>query len=190
MTATASSERGSKENIAKATIFLILAVETIFFGTLLTAYLFLRTGQAEWPFAHPSLERTIIPGLNTFLLLVSALITWHGTRDIRKGNNTGLIASLVLTILLGMIFVVGQVFEFNRAGMRPDDATFGGVFFALMGFHALHVLAGLVILVLNFGRAQLGDFTATRHIAVTMGAWFWYYVVAVWVVLFSALYLV
>jgi len=190
MAVVTSSQRGSKESIAKATIAVILAIETIFFGTLITAYLFLRNGQPDWPFAHPSVEQTVVPGLNTLLLLVSALIAWHGAQDIKKGHTAGLSLSLALTMALGVIFVIGQVFEFSITGMRPDDATFGGVFLALMGFHALHVLAGLVVLALNFWRTRLGDFTADRHIAVTIGAWFWYYVVAVWVVLFSVLYLV
>jgi cytochrome c oxidase subunit 3 len=64
------------------------------------------------------------------------------------------------------------------------------VFFALMGFHALHLLAGMVILVICLIRAGLGDFTPSRHEAVTLGAWFWTFVVVVWLVLFAALFLV
>ncbi len=59
-----------------------------------------------------------------------------------------------------------------------------------MGFHAVHVIAGVIMLVLLLWRTFLGDFTARRHIAIQIGAWFWYFIVAVWVVLFSALYLV
>ena len=190
MTAISESKRIQRETLARTTMYIVLGVETIFFGTLITSYLFLRNGQTDWPFANPSIEQTVVPGLNTLLILASALIAWHGERDIKKGNVNGLSLSLALTVGLGLLFVVGQVFEFNRAGMRPDDETFGGVFFALMGFHALHVLAGLVFLVLNFGRSRMGDFSARSHIAVTMGLWFWYYVVAVWVLLFSVLYLV
>jgi len=185
-----ASNRNSGEGLARAAMFLILAIETIFFGTLITSYLFLRNGQTDWPFANPSVEQALIPGLNTLLLLASALIAWHGERDIRQGNTAGLSLSLALTIGLGAIFVGGQVFEFNISGMRPDDSAFGGVFLALIGFHALHVVAGLMILALNLWRARLGDFTAGKHIAVTIGAWFWLYVAAVWITLFSVLYLI
>jgi cytochrome c oxidase subunit 3 len=52
------------------------------------------------------------------------------------------------------------------------------------------VLAGVFFLALNLLRAQLGDYSAQRHEAVETGTWFWYYVCAVWVVLFTALYLI
>ena len=91
---------------------------------------------------------------------------------------------------MGLAFVGLQVLEFTRSGMRPNDQTFGGVYFTLMGFHALHVLGGVLMLITVLWRAFLGDFTPRRHIAVQIGSWFWYFVVGVWVVLFIALYLV
>ncbi len=91
---------------------------------------------------------------------------------------------------LGLVFVGGQFAEFASNGMRPGDQAFGGVFFTLMGFHAVHVLAGVVFLVINWVRGRLGDFSRGRHIAVTMGSWFWFYVTGVWLAMFVALYLV
>ena len=61
----------------------------------------------------------------------------------------------MLTLLLGLAFVAGQVFEFGHAGLQIDDQGLGAVFFTLMGFHALHVLAGVVFLVINLARAAL-----------------------------------
>jgi cytochrome c oxidase subunit 3 len=95
----------------------------------------------------------------------------------------------MLTLLLGLVFVTIQIYEFSHAGMRINDQAFGGVFFTLMGFHGLHVLAGVVFLIINLVRTRLGDFSPNRYEAVELGTWFWYYVTAVWVVLFGALYL-
>jgi heme/copper-type cytochrome/quinol oxidase subunit 3 len=97
---------------------------------------------------------------------------------------------LLMALLMGALFFAGQVFEFMHSGMRIYDSTFGGVFFALISFHALHVLAGITVLAINYARAWLNDFSANRHIAITVGTWFWYYVTAVWIVLFTVLYLV
>jgi len=91
---------------------------------------------------------------------------------------------------MGLVFVAGQAFEFLRSGMSPNDQSFGGVFFTLMGFHALHIVAGIIMLVMLVVRTHLGDFTPRRHITIDVGVWFWYYVVAVWIVLFTTLYLV
>ena len=92
--------------------------------------------------------------------------------------------------MLGLLFIVGQIYEFNHAGFQINDLAFGGVFFTLMGFHAVHVLAGVVFLILNMVRTILGDFSGRNHEAVVLGNWFWYYVTAVWIILFMALYLI
>jgi len=97
---------------------------------------------------------------------------------------------LLFTVILGLVFVAGQMYEFSHAGLSIDDQAFGGVFFTLLGFHAVHVLAGVVFLTLILMRAILGDFSAERYEAVELSVWFWYYVTAVWAVLFTALYLV
>ena len=59
-----------------------------------------------------------------------------------------------------------------------------------MGFHAVHVLAGVVFLALNYARAYLGDFSSARYETIELGNWFWYYVAGVWLVLFIVLYLI
>lgn len=173
----------------KLALGVILGSESIFFGTLLAAYLYMRADQPNWPTPEFSLARLLVPGGNTLLILFSALAAYLGLRAVRRGSLGALKGWLWATLLMGAVFVAGQVFEFQRSGMRPSDQAFGGVFFTLMGFHALHIIAGIVVLLALLVRAGLGDFSARRHVAVEIGVWFWYFVVAVWAVLFSALYL-
>jgi heme/copper-type cytochrome/quinol oxidase subunit 3 len=90
---------------------------------------------------------------------------------------------------MGLLFVAGQFYEFTRSGLQVSGQVIGAVFFALMTFHALHVLAGIFLLVFNLARSRMGDFSSTRYEPVIISAWFWYYVCAVWLVLFGALYL-
>jgi cytochrome c oxidase subunit 3 len=175
---------------AKITLFLVLASETAFFATLVMAYLYLRTTQSNWPIQQLSLSRMALPGLNTLLLLISALLAGQGLTAIQQDRRAGLKRALAITFLLGLVFILGQVLEYNHAGMAPSDPAFGGVFLALMGFHALHVLAGMVVLAYLLWRAQAGDFQTQDYVPVEVGVWFWYYVVAVWAVLFTVLYLV
>lgn len=190
MTSMAKPAQQRQALAAKATLGVVLASETALFATLVMSYLLLRTGQAGWPYMHPSISRLALPAFNTGLLLVSAVMAWRSDRAIQGGKADQLKTGLALACLLGLLFIAGQTLEFTRSGMRPDDPAFGGVFFALMGFHGLHVVAGTVVLGLNLLRAQLGDFDQDRHTAVDMGTWFWYYVTAVWLVLFAVLYLI
>ncbi|MGA2820213.1 MAG: cytochrome c oxidase subunit 3 [Anaerolineales bacterium] len=187
---TAVEARRRDEGLAKTGLLAVLASEAVFFGTLLTAYLFLRLSQPNWPLQKVGLSQLVVPGLNTGILLLSALVISRANRAIARGDRQGLQARLLLVVLLGAVFIAGQLFEFLRLGLRPGDQAFGGVFFTLMGFHALHVVAGMVIVILAYLRARLGDFSAHRHIAVQVSAWFWYFVTAVWVVMFLGLYVV
>jgi heme/copper-type cytochrome/quinol oxidase subunit 3 len=182
--------RGSKQGISRTTVLVVIASETAFFGTLLMSYLYLRTGQADWPFAHPSLPRLVVPGINTLILIASAVVAWSAQRASGRGDRPALKFRLMLSLALGLVFIAGQVFEFTRTGMRPDDLAFGGVFFALMGFHGLHVLAGQILNGMSAYRLEQGALDDGLRASIEAGVWFWTYVVAVWIVLFAALYVV
>ena len=178
----------SKISTGRVALLITLAIESVFFVTALVAYAALRD-QVNWNVPH-ALARLAIPLVNSSILFVSTMVARWSTGAIRRDNRSALRGGLLVTLLLGLIFVAGQIYEFNHAGLRIDDPSFGGVFFTLLGFHAVHVLAGVVFLVLNLIRANLGDFSAEQYEAVELGNWFWYYVAAVWVVLFVAIYLV
>jgi cytochrome c oxidase subunit III len=177
-------------SVMQTTLFLVIAAETVLFGTLVMSYLFLRGGGSTMQFTHPQPLDLLIAGSNTLILLASAAFARGALQAIARADVRGLVRNLLLALGLGAIFIAGQVFEFRHAGMRIGDLAFGGVFFALISFHAAHVLAGMTVLGLNLVRANLGDFNDHRHTAITAGTWFWYYVTAIWLVLFIVLYLV
>ncbi len=179
-----------QKDLTLTTLLLALASEATLFTTLVMSYLFLRTQNSGTPFIHLGTGDRLIASLNTLVLLASAGLAWGALRAIAAGQDRQLSAYLLGTLALGAVFITGQVFEFAHSGLHIDDTIFGGMFFTLLGFHALHVLAGMTILGLNAARARLGDFSIQRHTAITVGTWFWYFVVAVWVVLYGILYLV
>lgn len=183
-----SSHPMSRISTGRVGLLVTLGTETVLFVTLLVAYVALRD-QVSWNLPH-TLNRLSFPLINSSILLTSALTARWSLKAIRKDQTTVSQSGLLVTLLLGLIFVTGQIYEFNQAGLSIDDQSFGGVFFTLLGFHAVHVLAGVVFLALNWMRLRLGDFSATHHEAIELGSWFWYYVTAVWVVLFVALYLI
>jgi len=182
------TSRVSASNTAKIALAVTLASETFFFGTLVSAFLFMR-GTQPWPVEH-TLARMALPLANTVILLISALLVNLGVRAMCRGDLRGLKTWFGVSLALGLLFVGGQVLEFTGSGMLPSDAGFGGVFFTLMGFHGLHMLAGVFVHALVLNMAHQGDFSASRHTPVQIAAWFWYYVVGVWAVLFAVLYLV
>lgn len=182
--------RSKPSNVLQSTLILVLGAETVLFGMLVMTYLFLRSGGSDVHFVHPKPLDLMIASLNTLILIASALFARQAQEAITRDHVERLKGDLMLALALGAVFIAGQIFEFNHSGLRVDDPAFGGVIFALISFHALHVLAGMTVLALNFVRAHLGDFNAGRHVAVTGGTWFWVYVTAIWIVLFTVLYLV
>jgi len=169
-------------------LLLTLVIESVFFITVLVAYIALRA-QISWDVAH-TLPRLSIPLTNTGVLFLSAVIVAWALGAIRQDRRKSLVWGLLAAIALGLVFVGGQVYEFSHAGFRIADSSIGGVFFTLISFHAAHVLAGIFFLVLVWVRSLLGDFSRERFETVKLAAWFWFFVTAVWAVLFAALYLI
>jgi len=188
MNALPQSHPTSRPDTGKVGFFIILASESVFFATLLVAYAALR-GQNTWMMDH-SVGRLTIPLLNTAILIFSAIPARLALLNIHDGKQPAVLTSMIVTLILGLIFVAGQIYEFTHAGLHIDDQAFGGVFFTLMGFHALHVFAGEVFLIINAVRTRLGDFSPRNYSSLELSAWFWYYIIGVWLVLFAALYLI
>jgi len=88
-----------------------------------------------------------------------------------------------------MIFIGGQAWEYTHAPFSLKSGTFGSTFFTLTGFHGLHVMVGIILILICYIRALRGSFNERHHFAVEAAAMYWHFVDAVWVILFGVLYL-
>ncbi len=133
-----------------------------------------------------------IPAINTMLLLTSgATLTWaHWALII--GKRSQLIAGLIATIVLGVIFLGFQIYEYLEAYLHLDlklsSGIYGSTFFMLTGFHGLHVTLGTIMLIVILMRAIRGHFSAGRHFGFEAVAWYWHFVDIVWLGLFIVVY--
>lgn len=167
-----------------------LASEAVFFANLIAAYLYLRVRAGAWPppGSNITLEK-LLPGINTVILLSSSFPMHMAARAIGRGDKGRLKVGLGLTALLGAIFLSIQAYEYTHAGFFPQSGIFGSTFFTLTGFHGAHVTGGVLFLLVCWVRAMRGDFSKDKHFAITAVEMYWHFVDAVWVILFSALYL-
>ena len=151
-----------------------------------------------WPTSGPMGEAFTpmgawgIPALNTLLLLTSgATLTWAHWA-LLKNNRSQLIAGLVLTVLLGVIFMGFQVYEYihayNDLGLTLGAGVYGATFFILTGFHGFHVTLGTIMLIVILGRCMKGHFDSHNHFGFEAVAWYWHFVDVVWLVLFVFVY--
>ncbi len=109
---------------------------------------------------------------------------------IRRGSRSGLMAGLIATMLLGITFLVITGWEWAIVPFRPWSHAYGSIFYTLTGFHALHVLIGILIMFVLLLRARRRRFSAERHLAVEVGGLYWHFVDLVWLIVFTSIYLI
>jgi len=184
---------------------LFVSSEAMFFGALFTTYFYLRGRIPEW---EPVFQRCVaavcekptyavdpilgvgLPTINTIELLVSSVTMQLAVNAIKKGDRTALRNWLIPTLVLGVMFLIGQGYEYTRLGFLPDNGTFAGVFFTLTGFHGAHVTGGVLMNTYVFIRTLKGQFTANRHLAVEAASIYWHFVDVVWIGLFATIYII
>jgi len=184
-----------EQDAAAARSNMLLAVklgilsEVMLFGALFAAYFVIRSESPGWP-PVAGLERPalLLPGLNMLLLVASSGTMQWTVRSARSGDQSRIARWIRLTLLLGAIFIIIQGYEFATSGFGLDAGTFGSTFYVLTGFHAAHVLAGLGLMAIVARRARRGLVSAKHHTVVEATSYYWYFVVAAGVFLFSTLY--
>lgn len=166
----------------------MLVTEACLFGYLLFAYFYLAAqSTAVWPPEGPPDLR--MPIVATLLLLFSSVLVWLGERCVRRGSLRWAIVWLLGGLGCGGVFALIQVGEWQKKPFGLTSHTYGSLYFTITGFHLVHVIVGLAILALLVLWAGLGYFDANRHGAVRIGAMYWHFVDAVWLFVFTALYL-
>ena len=167
---------------------------TMLFVALFFSYAVLRLNAPAWPPDGLLPLPKALPFLNTLVLLGSSWVLHRGARPESEERPGALRRALLLTILLGGLFLALQLavwIPLWQRGFRIDNAgTYGSVFYCLTVFHALHVLAGLLALAFLLPGASSGRIASGRSNAVRVSAMFWHFVDAVWVVMFVTVYLV
>jgi len=170
----------------------VIAGESMLFTGLIGAFIVFRFAARDWP--PPGLPRLPIAltAVNTLILFASTVPMTHALRAVRRDDGTTLERTLLLTVSLGALFLAVQGLEWTRLvhhGLTLASGTYGSVFYVLIGCHGAHVLLAVAWLGVTTVLAHRGVFTAARHVALEMCAIYWYFVCALWAVLFPLVYL-
>jgi heme/copper-type cytochrome/quinol oxidase subunit 3 len=184
----------------KIGMWLFLASDCMFFGSLIAMYMIYR-GQAErlylagegvGPLPHEVLD---IPytSISAFVLLMSSMTMVLALSAIQRGNQRGLRVWLGATALLGTVFLGGQFFEFTsfkHEGLGLTTNMFGASFFTLTGFHGAHVTLGVIWLLSLLLVSLRGGLTKEQSLNVEIAGLYWHFVDIVWIVIFTLVYLI
>ena len=167
--------------------------EVAFFSTLIMAYLVYMGQSKTGPTPAEVLSLPLVIG--TTICLLSSSFTIHlADRSLRAGSMGAFQAWWGLTIVLGALFLAGAAYEWHdliwHRGLTISRNLFGTTYYTLVGFHALHVTIGLLLLILLLGLVQRGRITGPHSIGVELVSWYWHFVDVVWVVVFAIVYVI
>jgi cytochrome c oxidase subunit 3 len=172
-----------------------ISSEALIFANLIAAFLYLEIRNLPthgWRLPNGDRLDYVYPLINTFILLASSIPARIAGAGAAKGNRRQLLGGLLGTVVLGAIFLGGQIYEYTNLvaqNFTPQFKVFGSAFFTLTGFHGLHVTVGILFLLVVFFRALRGDFSPKNHFAVEAAEMYWHFVDFVWVVVFTTVYL-
>jgi cytochrome c oxidase subunit 3 len=179
-------------NNARLGVMLFIGAEGMFFAGLLSAFLVFRTGSAVWPPPFQPRLPIVVTAMNTIILLWSSYTMHRALRAIRRGNAQGLMDWLGLTAVLGMIFLSVQGYEWARLlrfGLTLSSSVYGAIFYTLIGCHAGHVFGAVIWLLIILVMAKKRRFAPEQFVGVQVCGIYWYFVVALWLILFGVVYL-
>ena len=169
-----------------------LVSEVALFGTLIVTYLFYLGRDTVGP--TPEVLSLTLALFTTACLLASSATVHMAERTLVSGNQGRFIRWWVATIVLGLVFLAGTAFEWreliHRHHLTISRNLFGTTFYTLVGLHALHVTGGVILMLIFLGLTLGRQVTSTNRAGVGLVSWYWHFVDAVWVVVFTVIYVV
>ena len=169
-----------------------LVSEVALFGTLIVTYVFYEGRDTVGPTPAEALSLSLVL-FTTACLLASSGTVHFAERTLGHGNQSGFILLWLATIVLGVIFLTGTAFEWRdliqRHHLTISRNLFGTTYYTLVGLHALHVTAGVLVMIIVLGLALRRQVTTANRAGVGLVSWYWHFVDVVWVVVFTVVYL-
>jgi heme/copper-type cytochrome/quinol oxidase subunit 3 len=187
-----------KATPGKIGMWMFLTTDAMSFAGLLLAYGVLRATRPDWPNPVEALGGVGLSGFMTFLLICSSVSMVLSIDACKQRDRKNMLMWLGLTIAGGLIFLGIQVYEYQHLvhdlGMTFNsyahgNGLFSSTFFAITGFHGLHVLTGTIYLMAIFKMALAGRFDNGDYNLLEIVGLFWHFVDLVWILVFTFVYL-
>jgi cytochrome c oxidase subunit 3 len=191
LTLPAESAEWTLPSRRKVVVICLICTEAALFTIFVVAYLFYIGKSLSGPYPAQVLD---IPILATICLLSSSVTVVLAERAFRRGHSGEFQLWWLITILLAAIFLGSTAAEWQRL-IFVDHLTistnlFGTTFYSVVGLHASHVIVGLILLGLVLILSLRGAVKQAHAEHIEMISWYWHFVDAVWVVVFSVVYVI
>jgi cytochrome c oxidase subunit I+III len=186
-----TEERAAPRPNAWWGMLLLVCTEATLFAVLLTSYFYLRSrSTGAWPPDGIEDPKLLLPLIMSALLVSSDIPMVIADRRIRRGDRTGLEIGAAITFVMGTGFLILQFVEYSDdiEKFHPQTDAYGSLFYTINTVHALHVLAGLLLIGWVFLRSREKEITRRNSIAVQVTSLYWHFVHVAWLVILFALY--
>nr|UPX89141.1 cytochrome c oxidase subunit 3 [Bankia sp. TBF03]UPX89153.1 cytochrome c oxidase subunit 3 [Bankia sp. TBF05] len=185
---------------------LFILSEAFFFVSFFWALGHVKIGEISYGYAWPPVGISVVdafkvPLLNLIILLCSGATAQASLGHVKAHNQSypespemdehlfKAVVGLVVTVVLGFLFLAVQIWEYAVCQYTIADSAFGSVFFVVTGFHGSHVFVGAMFFVIAVFRLMCGHFKkGSNYFQMWAGVWYWHFVDLIWVFLFIALY--
>ncbi|UCH61134.1 MAG: heme-copper oxidase subunit III [Anaerolineales bacterium] len=162
----------------------ILSDAFVFAGLYVSRFYLLGTG------SRPEVNQ-LVGLIVTSVLLLSSFFMNRAETAMAHGDRKTFLNGTLITLILGTLFLIGVVgVEWRIAPFGPGDGAAASLFYAMTGFHAFHVLTGVIFLAVVYRNGRKGLYSAERHWAVEACAVYWHFIDVVWIFFYPALYLI
>lgn len=180
-------------NNKKLLMWLFLGSDCMFFGTLISTHLIYRKLYPD-SFDPRSLFDLELTSFSTFILLMSSFLMALAVSAMHKGELKSFRRNVLGVIFFGLIFLSCQVYEFAEfvhLGLTLSTGTFGSTFFVLTGTHGVHVAIGIFWLICLYFYSHSGKMDPHKSaVDVEVAGLYWHFVDIVWIIIFTAIYLI
>ena len=176
----------------KLAMWLFLGSECLLFGGLISTYMLYRGrhSAAGGPDQYWDIPFT---SASSFVLLMSSLTMVLAVTSAKRQDERNTKLWLIVTAMLGSLFVAGQVYEFTtfyREGLGFTTSLFSSSFYTLTGFHGVHVTVGVILLLATVGMLIKNKIPGDRAETVELVGLYWHFVDIVWILIFTLVYLI
>jgi len=184
--------RSTKLPDVKLMMWLFLASDTMFFGTLIGTYLVYKGRSLTGPYPVDVLDIPLTT-VSTFVLLMSSFLMVLALHSLRHDDIPKFRLWTFGVAFFGAIFLGFQVYEFAHfvdLGLTLQQNLFGTTFFVLTGTHGVHVTIGVIWLLSILVHSYVKPWTSQDEVYLEIAGLYWHFVDIVWIVIFTVVYLV
>ena len=171
-------------------LYIFLVSDSMTFIGFFAALLIYRAIMPVWPPEGMPEFELLVPIINTSILVASSFVMHEGQKAIKSNDVKGLQKWFGITAAMGAVFLAGQAYEYFNAEFGLTSNLLASCFYVLTGFHGLHVLTGVLLILCVLWRSrEAGHYSSSSHFGVEAAEIYWHFVDAIWLVLFVLVYL-